>query len=61
MVWKSILFMLVSFILGLYLINVPLDIITIPAGIINIEPWIVFLGGLLVIFGAISYQRIPRV
>jgi len=56
----SWLFLLVSLILGLYMVNVPLGIFNVPGALVSIEPWIVLIGGLLVVFGGISYKRIPR-
>lgn len=44
-------------IIGLYLINLSLNIIVLPNFIISIERWVVFLGGLLTIAGGINYLR----
>ena len=47
----------VYLIIGLYLLNVPFDLIPMPGFIQGINEWIVFVGGVLVIIGGINYLR----
>jgi len=50
----------VYLIIGLYLLNVPFDLIPMPGFIQGINEWIVFVGGVLVIIGGINYLRTGR-
>lgn len=50
----------VYLIVGLYLLNYALNFIAIPAFILSIEKWIIFVGGILVLFGGVKYLLSSR-
>lgn len=54
------LFMFLYIIFALYFINYPLEIVKIPEAFSLIEPWIVFIGGILLIVGGFSYFKRGR-
>jgi formate hydrogenlyase subunit 3/multisubunit Na+/H+ antiporter MnhD subunit len=58
----SNLFVFVIYLLfGIYFLNFPFQFISIPENISSIvNPWIIFVGGILIIFGAINYIRVGR-
>lgn len=45
---------------ALYFLNYPFKLIVIPALFSDIEPWIVFIGGILLIIGGFSYFKKGR-
>jgi hypothetical protein len=47
-------------IIGIYLLNVPFEIIPLPVFIESINQWIIFGAGILVISGGINYLRANR-
>jgi len=47
-------------VLGAYFINVPFNFFSIPEYVLNFNSWIVFAGGILMLFGAINYFRLKR-
>ena len=51
---------IVYLIFGVYFVNQPFQFFTLPESILGIEEWIVFVGGILILFGAINYFRINR-
>ncbi|MFA5952969.1 MAG: hypothetical protein WC812_00060 [Candidatus Pacearchaeota archaeon] len=51
---------LLHLIFGLYLINVPIQFVKIPASFSVVNTWIIFVGGILVLFGGINYLRASR-
>lgn len=57
---SNLLLILVYVILGVYFVNYPLKFLTIPEVISKADPWIIFIGGLLLFFGAINYFRVKR-
>ena len=54
------LFMFLYIIFALYFINYPFGIIKIPETFSSIEPWIIFIGGILLIVGGFSYFKKGR-
>jgi protein-S-isoprenylcysteine O-methyltransferase Ste14 len=52
--------LLVYVLLGVYFINFPFNFIQIPKYISNVNNWIIFVGGLLMLFGAINYFKAKR-
>jgi len=55
------LFMFLYIIFALYFINYPLGIIKIPETFSSIEPWVIFIGGVLLVIGGFSFFRRRRV
>lgn len=54
-------FLVVIFILfGLYLINYAIHFIVIPAAVKSFEQWIILVGGVLLLIGAINQLRLNR-
>jgi predicted membrane channel-forming protein YqfA (hemolysin III family) len=51
------LIVLAYLILGLYFINYPFRFVEIPELVSSVEQWIIFAGGILMLFGAINYFR----
>jgi formate hydrogenlyase subunit 3/multisubunit Na+/H+ antiporter MnhD subunit len=47
-------------IFGLYFLNYPLNLIKLPEAVSSIDPWIIFVGGILIILGGINYLRAGR-
>jgi len=47
-------------IFGIYFISQPFQFFQIPDSASLIEPWIIFIGGILIIIGAINYFRVRR-
>jgi hypothetical protein len=56
----AFLFFLLYLVLGLYFINVGINFIKIPAFFTSIDKWIIFAGGILLIFGGINSLRMSR-
>jgi len=54
------LFVLFNLIFGLYFLNVPFQFVKVPESFSVADPWIIFVGGILIILGTISYFRIDR-
>ena len=55
------IFVLLAYIVfGLYLVNSPFDFVKIPEYISNYDPWIIFAGGILILFRAINYFKVGR-
>jgi len=44
----------------LYFLNYPFSFIKIPELIANVDKWIIFVGGILLLVGAINYMRVSR-
>lgn len=53
--------LVVYLVLGGYFINFPFRFIEIPKVVSNFNSWIIFAGGVFMLFGAINYFRIKRV
>ena len=51
---------LLYLVFGLYFINKPFQVIGIPESFAGTEEWIIFVGGLLLVWGAINVLRIAR-
>ncbi|MBT4352144.1 hypothetical protein HOD20_06455 [archaeon] len=51
---------LIYLIVGVYLLNVPLNFFPLPGFVQGIHEWIVFVGGILVVLGGINYLRAGR-
>jgi predicted membrane channel-forming protein YqfA (hemolysin III family) len=56
----ALIFFILYVILGLYLINVAINFINIPEFLLKIDKWILFLGGVFLIFGGINFLRVNR-
>ncbi len=52
--------MFIYIIFALYFLNYPLGIIKIPETLSSFEPWIIFIGGILLVIGGFSYFRKGR-
>ena len=46
-------------IVGLYFVNYPFNFVEIPEIISIYDKWIVFAGGILILFGALNHMRMP--
>ena len=57
--FKSIAFV-IYLIFGLYFINYPFGIVKLPEALSNFDPWIIFIGGILILFGGVNYFRAGR-
>ncbi len=51
---------LLYLVFGLYFINSTFGFIPLPEFVLNIDKWIIFVGGILIIFGAINYFRAAK-
>lgn len=58
--WAFIGF-LVYLIFGLYFINFALNFIALPDFFSKIDKWIILIGGILIIVGAINYFRVSKI
>ncbi|MCX6751107.1 MAG: hypothetical protein NTZ83_06635 [Candidatus Pacearchaeota archaeon] len=56
----GLLFFILYALLGLYFINFGIQFVKIPAAISGIEKWIIFVGGVLLIFGAFRFLGANR-
>ncbi len=56
----NVVVLILYLILGVYFINFPFNFIQIPKYISDVNNWIVFVGGLLMLFGAINYFQAKR-
>jgi len=54
------MFFVIYLIFGLYFINSTFSFIPLPEFVLNIDKWIIFAGGILIIFGGINYLRANR-
>jgi len=52
--------MIIYLIFGLYFVNFPFQFVKIPESFMGIEKWIIFVGGLLILLGAVNYFRVKR-
>lgn len=60
MVRFKIIFFFIFIIFAVYLINYPLGIIPIPEGMSQFDPWIIGIGGVLLLIGGIDHLRANR-
>ena len=51
---------LLYLIFGLFFVNYPFNFVKIPEVVSGLNDWIIFLGGLFILFGAINYLRASR-
>ena len=56
----GIIIFLLYLILGLYFINYPFNFIKLPEFIFSLNSWIIFIGGILMIIGAVNYFRVSK-
>ena len=56
----NIIVFLAYLILGIYFINFPFQFVQIPEFISNYDNWIIFAGGIFMLFGAINYFQAKR-
>ena len=56
----NMLVFLLYLIFGLYFINSTFGFIAFPDFVLDVDRWIIFVGGILIIFGAINYFRAAR-
>jgi predicted membrane channel-forming protein YqfA (hemolysin III family) len=56
----NIIIFIVYLILGVYFINFPFQFYPIPEFISKFDNWIIFAGGIFMLFGAINYFRVKR-
>jgi len=52
--------LLVYFIFSLYFLNYPFSFIKIPEAVAKFDIWIIFIGGILLLFGTINYFRASK-
>lgn len=53
-------FFVVSVIFAIFFINYPFAFFKIPETIMKFENWIIFVGGILILLGAINYMRVTK-
>ena len=53
------LFAFLYIIFALYFLNSPFKFVKIPAQVSAVEPWIIFIGGVLLVIGGFSFFRKP--
>ena len=51
---------IVYVIFALYFLNYGLNFISVPENFLTFDKWIVFIGGLLLLFGGINHLRVGR-
>ena len=56
----NIVIFLAYLVLGVYFINFPFNFLKIPEVVTNFDKWIIFVAGILMLFGAINYFRVKR-
>jgi len=56
----EILIFLLYLVLGLYFLNFPIGYIEIPEYITTFNNWIIFAGGIFIIFGGINFLRVSN-
>ena len=56
----SIIGFVIYLMVGIYLLNVPFDLIPLPGFVEGVNDWVVFFAGILVIIGGINYLRASR-
>lgn len=57
--YKKII-LLIYVIFGLYFVNYPFQWVKIPEFILGFEKWIILVGGILIIYGAVNYFKVGR-
>jgi len=56
----NIFILLAYLILGVYFISFPFNFFSIPEYVSKFDSWIIFAGGILMLFGAINYFRLRK-
>jgi len=56
----NIFLIIVYLIFGVYFIDQPFQFIKLPEAISSFEPWIIFVGRILILIGAVNYFRANR-
>lgn len=56
----NLIIVLLYLVLGAYFINQPFNFVTVPDIISQYDKWIIFVGGILILFGVINYFRAKR-
>ncbi|MGY4884623.1 MAG: hypothetical protein ACP5NZ_03535 [Nanobdellota archaeon] len=56
----GLFFFILYLLLGVYFLNSGLNFINMPDFLTNIDRWIVFVGGIFLVFGAINFLRARR-
>jgi len=57
---SRLLVLLLYLIFGFYFLIFPFGIFELTESLSNLEPWIIFIGGFLILFGGINYFRAGR-
>ncbi|MEX0920785.1 MAG: hypothetical protein WDZ62_00800 [Candidatus Pacearchaeota archaeon] len=55
------LFIFLYLVFALYFLSYPFEIISPGEELLSIEPWIIFIGGILLVIGGFSYFRKGRI
>lgn len=53
-------FFVINLIFAIFFINYPFNFFKIPETIMKFENWIIFVGGILILLGAINYMRASK-
>lgn len=56
----NIFIFLIYLVFGAYFINYPFSFVSIPEYVSEYDLWIIFAGGILMLFGAVNYFRANR-
>jgi len=56
----NMLVFLAYLILGVYFINFPFNFFKVPEIVTQFDKWIIFVAGILMLFGAINYFKVKR-
>jgi len=56
---NKLLMFFLYLIAGLYFINYPFKFVEIPEIITIYDKWIIFVGGVLILFGALNHMKMP--
>jgi len=56
----SMILVLIYLVFAIYFINYPFNFLAIPEAVAGIDPWIIFIGGILILLGMINYFRASR-
>ena len=55
---SQIIFIVINLVFGGYLINFSIKFIKVPEFVSPYDPWILLVGGILIVFGAVNYLRV---
>lgn len=56
----NVFILLLYLVLGAYFVNFSIGFISIPESVLEFNNWIIFAGGVLMLFGAINYFKAKR-